>query len=63
VHVAHTPSDGMAYTFQAAWGAAKTNFISDVGNTMWICVWNASDQTDKQCSARFAMNGDTPVQR
>ncbi|MCX5423817.1 serine/threonine-protein kinase [Streptomyces sp. NBC_00078] len=54
-------SDGIAYTFQADWGAAKTNFISDVGRTMWICVWNASDRSDEQCSARFAMNGDTPV--
>jgi len=54
-------SDGIAYTFHASWGAAKTNFISDVGHTMWICVWNASDRSDEQCSARFAMNGDTPV--
>jgi hypothetical protein len=28
---------------------------------MWICVWNASDRSDEQCSARFAMHGDTPV--
>ncbi|WP_406124873.1 protein kinase [Streptomyces canus] len=54
-------SDGIAYTFHASWGAAKTNFISDVGHTMWICVWNASDRSDEQCSARFAMNGHTPV--
>ncbi|WP_406159331.1 serine/threonine protein kinase [Streptomyces sp. NBC_00882] len=54
-------NDGIAYTFHASWGAAKTNFISDVGHTMWICVWNASDRSDEQCSARFAMNGDTPV--
>lgn len=53
--------DGMAFGFSAAWNAAKTNFISDVGETMWICVWNASDQSDAQCSAHFAMNGDTPV--
>ncbi|MET7518186.1 protein kinase [Streptomyces sp. NPDC005480] len=54
-------SDGIAYTFRASWGAAKTSFISDVGHTMWICVWNASDRSDEQCSARFAMHGDTPV--
>jgi hypothetical protein len=54
-------SDGIAYTFQASLGAAKTNFISAVGNTMWICVWNASDRSDEQCSARFTMNGHTPV--
>lgn len=54
-------SDGIAYTFHASWGAAKTSFISDVGHTMWIRVWNASDRSDEQCSARLAMNGDTPV--
>ncbi|WP_369393275.1 protein kinase [Streptomyces sp. CG1] len=54
-------SDGIAYTFHASWGAAKTSFIPDVGHTMWICVWNASDRSGEQCSARFAMNGDTPV--
>lgn len=54
-------SDGIAYTFYASLGAAKTSFISDVGHTMWICVWNASDRSDEQCSARFAMHGDTPV--
>ncbi|MER7181146.1 serine/threonine protein kinase, partial [Streptomyces hyaluromycini] len=56
-------SDGIAYTFQANWGAAKTSFISDVGHTMWICVWNASDRSDEQCSARFGMNGGTPVRQ
>ncbi|MFF1357260.1 serine/threonine protein kinase [Streptomyces sp. NPDC058297] len=53
-------NDGIAYTFHASWGAAKTNSISNVGHTMWICVWNASDRSDEQCSAHFAMNGDTP---
>lgn len=56
-------SDGIAYTFHASWGAAKTSFVSDVGHTMWICVWNAPDRSDEQCSARFAMNGATPVKR
>ncbi|MFD4507758.1 protein kinase [Streptomyces sp. NPDC058457] len=56
-------NDGIAYTFQASWGAAKTSFVSDVGHTMWICVWNASDRSDEQCSARFGMNGDTPVKQ
>ena len=58
-------SDGMAYTFSASWGAEKTNFISDVGYTMWICVWHADDQSsDEECSARFAMSGgDTPVKQ
>ncbi|MFE4873426.1 protein kinase [Streptomyces sp. NPDC056682] len=54
-------SDGIAYTFRASWGAAKTSFVPDVGHTMWICVWNASDRSTEQCSARFAMNGNTPV--
>ncbi|MGD6747038.1 serine/threonine protein kinase [Streptomyces sp. BH106] len=56
-------SDGIAHTFQASWGAAKTNFISGVGHTMWICVWNASNRSDEQCSARFTMNGNTPVKQ
>ncbi|OLZ69372.1 serine/threonine protein kinase [Streptomyces sp. IMTB 2501] len=56
-------SDGIAYTFHASWGAAKTSFLSDVGDTMWICVWNASNRSDEQCSARFAMNGHTPVKQ
>ncbi|MFD7103456.1 serine/threonine protein kinase [Streptomyces celluloflavus] len=56
-------SDGIAYIFHANWGATKTNFISDVGHTMWICVWNANDRSDEQCSPRFAMNGHTPVKR
>jgi hypothetical protein len=30
---------------------------------MWICVWNASDRSDEQCSARFTMNGNTPVKQ
>jgi serine/threonine protein kinase len=56
-------NDGIAYTFQASLGATKTSFVSDVGHTMWICVWNANDRSDKQCSARFAMNGNTPVKK
>ncbi|KQV22895.1 MULTISPECIES: serine/threonine-protein kinase [unclassified Kitasatospora] len=56
-------SDGLSYTFRASWGAAKTNFVPDTGTTMWICVWNASDRTSEQCSARFGMNGTTPVRR
>ncbi|SEG49200.1 Protein kinase domain-containing protein [Actinacidiphila yanglinensis] len=54
-------SDGVAYTFQAARGAAKTTFLPDAGRTMWICVWNASDRSSEQCSPRFGMNGTTPV--
>ncbi|MFF7983880.1 serine/threonine-protein kinase [Streptomyces sp. NPDC007901] len=56
-------NDGVAYTFQADWGAAKTSFVPDVGHTMWICVWNASDRSDEQCSARFGMKGVTPVKQ
>jgi serine/threonine protein kinase len=56
-------SDGIAYTFHASVGAAKTNFISDVDYTMWICVWNASDRSDEQCSPRFGMNGHIPVKQ
>ncbi|CAO5163072.1 eukaryotic-like serine/threonine-protein kinase [Frankia sp. AiPs1] len=57
-------SDGMAYTFSASWGAAKTNFIPVSGYTMWICVWRAGDQSNTEvCSARFGLNGTTPVRR
>ncbi|WP_042413003.1 serine/threonine-protein kinase [Streptacidiphilus anmyonensis] len=56
-------SDGIAFTFQASWGAAKTNFIPVAGDTMWICVWNTSNRSGEQCSARFTMNGTTPVER
>ena len=55
-------SDGIAYTFGASWGAEKTSFIPAAGDTMWICVRNASAQADEQCSPRFRMNGDTPVE-
>lgn len=55
-------SDGMAYTFSASVGAEKTNFISDKGYTMWICVWHADEQsTTEVCGSHFGMNGDTPV--
>jgi len=55
-------SDGMAYTFSASVGAEKTNFISDKGYTMWICVWHADEQsTTSVCGSHFGMNGDTPV--
>lgn len=55
-------SDGMAYTFSASVGAEKTNFISDKGYTMWICVWHADEQsTTSVCGSRFGVNGDTPV--
>ncbi|MDH6130941.1 serine/threonine protein kinase [Kitasatospora sp. MAA4] len=56
-------SDGFSYTFRTSWGAAKTNVIPDTGTTMWICVWNASDRSSEQCSARYGMNGITPVRR
>ncbi|MDH6139157.1 serine/threonine protein kinase [Kitasatospora sp. GP30] len=54
-------SDGVAYTFRASWGAARTSSLPNAGTTMWICVWNASAQSDEQCSPHFAMNGTTPV--
>ncbi|MET8469106.1 protein kinase [Streptomyces sp. NPDC006422] len=56
-------SDGIAYTFSASWGAEKTNFVPVGGHTMWICVWNADDRSDEQCSAHFAMRGNTPVKQ
>lgn len=56
-------SDGITYTFRASWGAAKTSFVPDIGYTMWICVWNANNRSGEQCSARFGMNGTTPVRR
>ena len=52
----------MVYTFSASVGAEKTNFISDKGYTMWICVWHADEQsTTELCASHFGMNGDTPV--
>ncbi|MER8101305.1 serine/threonine-protein kinase [Kitasatospora sp. NPDC094016] len=56
-------SDGITYTFRASLGAAKTSFVPDIGYTMWICVWNANNRSGEQCSARFGMNGTTPVRR
>jgi serine/threonine protein kinase len=57
-------SDGVHYTFSASWGAQKTNFIPVAGDTMWICVWHADDQSaDEVCSPRFAMSGTTPVKQ
>ena len=57
-------SDGIAHTFSTSWGAEKTNFISDIGYTMWICVWHADNQsTDEVCSPHFGMNGNTPVKQ
>ncbi|WBP89027.1 serine/threonine-protein kinase [Kitasatospora cathayae] len=56
-------SDGLTYTFRASWGATKTSSVPDIGYTMWICVWNASNRSTEQCSARFGMNGTTPVRR
>ncbi|MFD4400136.1 serine/threonine-protein kinase [Kitasatospora sp. NPDC058478] len=56
-------SDGITYTFRASVGAAKTSFVPDIGYTMWICVWNANNRSGEQCSARFGMNGTTPVRR
>lgn len=55
-------SDGIAYTFSASVGAEKTNYISDIGYTMQICVWHADEQSSTEvCSSHFGMNGDTPV--
>ncbi|MFF2079364.1 protein kinase [Kitasatospora sp. NPDC058162] len=56
-------SDGFTYTFRASWGATKTSFVPDIGYTMWICVRNANSSSGEQCSARFGMNGTTPVRR
>ncbi|MGW2279200.1 protein kinase domain-containing protein [Streptomyces sp. NPDC001770] len=54
-------SDGTAYAFHADWKAAKTSYLSGVGHTMWICVWDGGDRSDERCSPRFAMDGHTPV--
>lgn len=54
-------SDGIAYTFSASFGAARTSFVPGAGHTMWICVWNTNDRSSEQCSPHFAMNGHSPV--
>ena len=56
-------SDGIAYTFTQSTGAAKTNYISDHGYTMWICVWNQSSPSTVSCGGKFTMSGTTPVEK
>ncbi|WP_329314898.1 caspase family protein [Streptomyces sp. NBC_01262] len=54
-------NDGLKVSLSASFGAERTSAISDVGHTMWICVWEQGDSIDtQQCSARVGMHGDTP---
>jgi hypothetical protein len=55
-------SGGPAVSLSASWGAERTSALSDTGHTMWICVWQPGGQAGQQCSAPFAINGDTPTQ-
>lgn len=55
-------SDGVAFTFHQSTAAAKTNFISDQGYSMYICVWNQSSPSSKNCGNSFTMSGTTPVE-
>jgi hypothetical protein len=55
-------SGGPAVSFSASWAAERTSALSDIGHTMWICVWAKGDQAGQQCSSPFAMNGNTPTQ-
>ena len=54
-------SDGIQYEFSQSTGAKKTNFISDQGYTMYICVWDASSPGSVDCGNKFRMSGTTPV--
>jgi hypothetical protein len=55
-------SDGIKYVFSQSTGAEKTNFISDQGYTMYICVWDSSSPGSVDCGNKFRMNGTTPVE-
>jgi hypothetical protein len=56
-------SDGIKYKFSQSTGAAKTNYISDQGYTMQICVWDASSPGTVDCGGKFTMSGSTPVEQ
>jgi predicted Ser/Thr protein kinase len=56
-------SDGIHFEFEQSSGAAKTNFISDRGYTMYICVWDKSDTSTVSCGHGFTMSGTTPVEQ
>ncbi|MBR7826191.1 serine/threonine protein kinase [Actinospica sp. MGRD01-02] len=56
-------SDGIHFEFEQSTGAAKTNFISDEGYTMYICVWDKSDTSTVSCGHKFTMSGTTPVEQ
>ena len=55
-------SDGIQYAFSQSTGAKKTNFISDQGYTMYICVWDTSSPGSVDCGNTFRMSGTTPVE-
>ena len=55
-------SDGIQYEFSQSSNAKKTNYISDQGYTMWICVWDANNTSAVDCGNKFTMNGSTPVE-
>jgi serine/threonine protein kinase len=55
-------SDGIKYEFSQSTGAKKTNFISDQGYTMYICVWDTSSPGSVDCGNKFRMSGTTPVE-
>ncbi|HET9171507.1 MAG TPA: serine/threonine-protein kinase [Actinospica sp.] len=56
-------SDGIHYRFAQSSGAAKTNFISGQGYTMYICVWNENSPSTVGCGNKFTMSGTTPVEQ
>jgi hypothetical protein len=54
-------NDGLKVSLSASFGAERTSAISDIGPTMWICVWEKGDSADtRQCSARIGIHGGTP---
>ncbi|HTJ69637.1 MAG TPA: serine/threonine-protein kinase [Actinospica sp.] len=55
-------SDGVKFKFYQSTAAAKTNFISDQGYTMYICVWNQNSPSTTNCGSTFKMSGTTPVE-
>ena len=54
-------SDGLKVSLTARYGAERTTAISDIGHTMWICVWEKGDSVDtRQCSDRFGIHNGVP---
>jgi hypothetical protein len=56
-------SGGPAVSLAATAGAERTSALSDIGHTMWICVWPQYYQAGRQCSSPFGIADSTPAQK